>query len=72
MDNDNDNENILFDHYFTNCTIHNKMSHFYKLQNVLETIIKTKYFVTFIIATSKVCNSNQINVLLQSYGQHAE
>ncbi len=47
------------------------MSHFYKLQYGLETIIKTKYFVTFIIAASKEFNSNQINVLLQSYGQHA-
>ncbi len=44
---------------------------FYKLQNDLETIIKTKYFAAFIIATSKEFNSNQINVLLQSYGQHA-
>ncbi len=71
MDNDEDNKTILFDHYFTNNTIHNKMSHFYKLHNGLETVIKKKYFVAFIIATSKVCNSNQINVLLQSYGQHA-
>ncbi len=47
------------------------MSHFYKLQNGLETIIKTKYFVAFIMATSKEFNSNQINVHLQSYGQHA-
>ncbi len=50
-----------------------KLSHFYNLQNGLETIIKTKlkYFVAFIIATSKEFNGNQINVLSQSYGQHA-
>ncbi len=29
------------------------------------------YFVAFIIATSKEFNSNQLKVLLQSYGQHA-
>ncbi len=29
------------------------MSHLYKLQIGLETIIKTKYFVAFIIATSR-------------------
>ncbi len=47
------------------------MSHFYKLQNGLETITKTKFFVAFIMATSNEINSNQINVLLQSYGQRA-
>ncbi len=47
------------------------MPHIYKLQNGLETIIKTKYFVAFIIATSKEINSNQIIVLLQSYGRNA-
>ncbi len=46
------------------------MSHFYKLQNDMATIIKTKYFATFIIATSKEVNNNQINLLLQSYRQH--
>ncbi len=47
------------------------MSHIYKLQNGLKTIIKAKYFVAFIIAASKEINSNQIIVLLQSYGKHA-
>ncbi len=47
------------------------MSHFYKLQNGLETIIQTKYVVAFIITNSKEFNSIQINVLFQSYGQHA-
>ncbi len=48
------------------------MSHFFKLQNGLQTIIKTTSFAaTFIIANSKEFNSNQINVLLQSYGEHA-
>ncbi len=43
------------------------MSYLFKLQNGLETIIKTKYFVHFIIATCKEFDSNQINVLSQSY-----
>ncbi len=47
------------------------MSHLYKLQISLETIIKTKYFVTFIIATSREYhNSNKIFLLLCSYGQY--
>ncbi len=47
------------------------MFHFYKLQNDLETMIKTNYLVIFIITTSKQFNSNQINVLSQSYHQNA-
>ncbi len=47
------------------------MSHLYKLQIGLETIIKTKYFVAFIIAIAgDVNNSNQILLLLCSYGQY--
>ncbi len=50
-DSDNDNENILFDYKCTHSTIQNKISLFlYKLQNGLETILKGKYFVAFIIA----------------------
>ncbi len=47
------------------------MSHLYKLQIGLETITKTNYFVAFIIATSRgFNNSNQIYLLLCSYGQY--
>ncbi len=48
-----------------------KMSHLYKLQNGLETIIMKNYFVAFIVATSMEINSNQIFVLLWHYMQHS-
>ncbi len=53
--NNNDNDNIYLN--INVQIILYKISHLYKLQNGLETIIKTKYFVTFIIATSRGFNS---------------
>ncbi len=39
------------------------MSHFYKLQNGLDTIIQTKYFAAFIIATINETMENVDEIL---------